>query len=108
MTAGIGGKDLARAPLDEVVAALGASLDGGLSSVEVTGWLRQYGPNEVPAPKTHPVLSFLKKFWGLSAWMLELMRLLSWALRKYTDLAVIGGLLGLNAVVSFVQPPQGG
>lgn len=44
--------------------------------------------------KTHPVLTFLGKFWGLSEWMLEL--ILSAVLRKYADLTVVGALLVLS------------
>ena len=46
---------------------------------------------------------FLGKFWGLSAWMLELIIVLSAVLRKYSDLAVVGALLVVNAVLSFMQ-----
>jgi plasma-membrane proton-efflux P-type ATPase len=46
---------------------------------------------------------FLGKFWGLSAWMLELIMALSAMLRKYSDLAVVGALLVVNAVLSFMQ-----
>ena len=42
---------------------------------------------------THPVRLFLGKFWGLSAWMLELIMILSAVLRKYPDLAVVSTLL---------------
>ncbi len=51
----------------------------------------------------HPLLAFLAKFWGLSAWMLELIMLLSLALRKYSDVFVVGALLVINAGVSRVQ-----
>ena len=63
----------------------------------------QYGYNEVPEEKERPVLRFLKKFWGVSAWMLELIIILSAVLHKYADLAVVGGLLVVNAVLSFAQ-----
>jgi len=46
---------------------------------------------------------FLGKFWGLSAWALELIMALSIALRNYPDLAVVGALLIVNAVVGFLQ-----
>ena len=46
---------------------------------------------------------FLGKFWGLSAWMLELIMVLSAVLGKYSDLAVVGALLVVNAVLSFMQ-----
>ena len=61
------------------------------------------GYNEVAVQKGHPVLALLGKFWGLSAWMLELIMALSLALRKYSDLAVVGALLVVNAVISFAQ-----
>jgi hypothetical protein len=46
---------------------------------------------------------FLGKFWGLSAWMLELIMVLSAVLGRYSDLAVVGALLVINAVLSFMQ-----
>ncbi len=46
---------------------------------------------------------FLSKFWGLSAWMLELIMVLSAVLGKFSDLAVVGALLVVNAVLSFMQ-----
>ena len=67
-----GATDLGRAPLEEVLAALRVDVQTGLSDAEVEARLRQYGANEVPEEKAHPLREFLKKFWGLSAWMIEL------------------------------------
>ena len=53
--------------------------------------------------KEHPILKFLGKFWGLSAWMLELIMILSLVLRNYSDLAIVGALLVVNAVLGFLQ-----
>src|SRR5664279_6047170 len=53
--------------------------------------------------KGPPVLKFLGKFWGISAWMLELIMVLSAVLGKYSDLVVVGALLVINAVLSFMQ-----
>jgi H+-transporting ATPase len=64
---------------------------------------KEYGYNEVSEQQGHPVLRFLGKFWGVSAWMLELIMVLSAVLRKYPDLAVVSTLLVVNAVVSFMQ-----
>lgn len=50
---------------------------------------------------------FLGKFWGLSAWMLELIMVLSAVLGKFSDLAVVGALLVVNAVLSFMQEHRG-
>lgn len=43
--------------------------------------------------KGHPVLRFLGKFWGMSAWMLELIMILSAVLHNYSDLVVVSALL---------------
>ena len=64
---------------------------------------QQYGPNEVLEKKPHAVLTFLAKFWGLSAWMLEAIAALSWTLHRYADLAIATSLLILNATIAFVQ-----
>ena len=64
---------------------------------------KEHGYNEVAETKEHPVLRFLSKFWGLSAWMLELIMVLSAVLHKFSDLAVVSALLIVNAVLSFAQ-----
>ena len=61
------------------------------------------GYNEVAEKKGRPVLKFLEKFWGISAWMLELIMVLSAVLGNYSDLAVVGALLVINAALSFMQ-----
>ena len=95
--------DLGRAPLEQVLARLSADPLAGLSDAEADVRLRQYGPNDVPERTPHPLRQFLQKFWGLSAWMLELIMVLSWVLGKSADLVVVSGLLMANAVVSFIQ-----
>jgi H+-transporting ATPase len=75
----------------------------GLSIGEVEARRQQYGPNEVLEKKPHAVLTFLSKFWGLSAWMLEAIAALSWALHRYADLVIAAALLILNAAIAFVQ-----
>jgi len=57
--------------------------DTGLSQAEVDVSRREHGYNEVVKKTGHPVLMFLGKFWGLSAWMLELIMVLSVLLGKY-------------------------
>jgi len=51
-------------------------------------------------------LSFLKRFWGLTAWMLELTIVLSYILGRSPDLIVIAALLIMNAVLGFAQEQQ--
>ncbi|HCX31845.1 MAG TPA: plasma-membrane proton-efflux P-type ATPase, partial [Blastocatellia bacterium] len=61
------------------------------------------GYNEVAETHGHPLLDFLGKFWGISAWMLELIIVLSAVLGKYSDLVVVSALLVVNALLSFMQ-----
>jgi plasma-membrane proton-efflux P-type ATPase len=84
-------------------AALRVNPATGLAREEAASRLRQHGYNEVAERRTHPLRTFLGKFWGLSAWMLELIMVLSGVLGKWADLAVVGGLLVVNAVVGFAQ-----
>lgn len=61
------------------------------------------GANEVPEQSSHPLLRFLRKFWGLSAWMLELIAAMSFVLHKRADLLISLALLFVNALLSFIQ-----
>jgi len=85
------------------VAPAPADPEAGLTSAEAEARRKIHGFNEVAEQKGHPLLAFLAKFWGVSAWMLELIMLLSAALRKYSDLAVVSALLVVNAVLAFLQ-----
>lgn len=91
------------APVAETLRALGSNRESGLSATEADARLQRHGPNEVPEKKRHPLLLFLRKFWGLSAWMLELIALLSFILHKRADFWVALSLLVVNAILSFVQ-----
>jgi H+-transporting ATPase len=75
----------------------------GLKQAEVENCRKQYGFNEVPEKKSNPLINFLKKFWGLTAWMLELIIILSWFLHKESDAYIVMGLLVFNAVIGFAQ-----
>jgi plasma-membrane proton-efflux P-type ATPase len=77
--------------------------DTGLTKAEVEVRRKEHGYNEVAEKKGHPALAFLRKFWGVSAWMLELIMVLSAVLGKYSDLVVVGTLLVINAVLGFMQ-----
>lgn len=85
------------------LAMFGSNAETGLASDAAAGRLRREGPNDVPEQKSHPVLRFLKKFWGLSAWMVELIAILSFVLHKDTDFLIALGLLLVNAGLSFLQ-----
>jgi plasma-membrane proton-efflux P-type ATPase len=87
----------------ETLAALQVNPDTGLTSAEVDARRKVHGFNEVAERKGHPSLAFLAKFWGVSAWMLELIMILSAVLRKFSDFVVVGALLLVNAVLGFLQ-----
>jgi len=87
----------------ELVKLLESDSNQGLRSQEIGDRLKRYGYNEVPEKKSHPIVRFLTKFWGLTAWMLETIIVLSWILQKYQDVYVVTALLFLNSVVAFAE-----
>ena len=89
--------------VSQALAVLHVNLGVGLTGAEIETRRRENGFNEVTQAKQHPVRGFLKKFWGISAWMLELIMILSVVLGNYSDLAVVGTLLVVNAVLGFFQ-----
>jgi H+-transporting ATPase len=95
--------DFVSASIRDTLSQLKVNPDIGLTRAEVDARRREYGYNEVAARPAHPVVKFLEKFWGISAWMLELIMVLSAVLGKYPDLAVVSALLVINAVLSFTQ-----
>jgi plasma-membrane proton-efflux P-type ATPase len=95
--------DIAAASVPDTLATLNVNPETGLTRAEVAARRKEHGYNEVAEQKGHPILKFLKKFWGISAWMLELIMVLSAVLRKFSDLAVVGALLVINAVLSVMQ-----
>jgi hypothetical protein len=78
-------------------------LGKGLGSDEVQKRPREYGYNEVPRKKLSPAIRFVKKFWGITPWMLEVTILLEWILEKYLETYVVIGLLVFNAISGFLQ-----
>jgi H+-transporting ATPase len=95
--------DVASASVPDTLTALHVDPDAGLTHGQVDIRRKEHGYNEVAPTKEHPILTFLRKFWGISAWMLELILVLSAVLRKYSDLVVVSALLLVNAILSFVQ-----
>jgi H+-transporting ATPase len=92
-----------KAKAGEVVKLLKSDSESGLKTEEAEKRLKRYGYNEVPEKKANPYLSFAKKFWGLTAWMLEAIIILSWFLQRYTDLYIVTGLLVFNAALGFSE-----
>lgn len=75
----------------------------GLTTAQVERKLQEVGYNEIPEKRHYPVLQFLSKFWGMTAWLLELIIVISWVLQKYSDVYVVLALLVVNAIVAFSQ-----
>jgi H+-transporting ATPase len=75
----------------------------GLKSAEVEDRLRQYGFNEIPEKRPKPLITFAKKFWSLTAWMLEAIIVLSLFLQRYADVYIVTGLLVFNSVLGFLE-----
>ena len=94
---------IATASVSEALVALHVDPATGLSNAEVDARRAQHGYNEVAERREHPIRNFLRKFWGISAWMLESIMILSAVLGKYADLVVVGALLVINAVLGVVQ-----
>jgi plasma-membrane proton-efflux P-type ATPase len=95
--------NIATATISDTLAALQVNPSTGLTRAQADTQRQKHGYNEVAERKGHPTLRFLKKFWGISAWMLELIMFLSAVLGNYTDLAVVSALLIVNAILSFTQ-----
>ena len=85
--------DIAAASVPYTLAALHVDPETGLLRAEVDTRRKEHGYNEVAEQKGHPVSDFLRKFWGISVRMLELIMVLSAVLGKYTDFAVVSALL---------------
>jgi H+-transporting ATPase len=96
-------EDFQQTKPEDVLKELSVDPARGLTEEEAKHRLEIYGFNEVPERKASPWLLFLRKFWGLTAWMLEAVIVLSLALQKYLDAIIVGGLLLFNALMSFWQ-----
>ena len=81
--------EIASASVSDALATLHVNPDTGLMPADVEVRRKEHGYNEVAEKRGHPVLKFLRKFWGISAWMLELIMVLSAVLGKYSDFAMV-------------------
>ncbi len=75
----------------------------GLSSQDVAERVRLYGYNEITITKPSPVLAFLKKFTGLTAYIIEFSILFALLLQKAIEAVVMIALLCINAVLTSIQ-----
>ncbi|MGB9694628.1 MAG: plasma-membrane proton-efflux P-type ATPase [Caldisericaceae bacterium] len=75
----------------------------GLSANEAEELFKQYGANEIIEKKQSLVLDFMKRFTGLTAYVIEASMIISAFLKNYVDSIVMFALLILNAVLGFTQ-----
>lgn len=71
----------------------------GLTQVEATKRLAQFGPNEIEEKKTNLLLKFLSCFWGPIPWMIEVAVVFSGIVRHWPDFFIILLLLAANATI---------
>ena len=98
--------DITMASVSDTLKTLDVNPATGLTRAQVDARRKTHGYNEIAEQREHPVRKFLGKFWGMSAWMLELIMILSAVLRKFSDLAVVSALLIVNAILSYGQEHQ--
>ncbi len=87
----------------ETLKTQGVKQDVGLTGAEAHTRFEKQGPNESAEKRTRPLLRLAMKFWGLSAWMIELIAVLSFVLHKHADGWIAIALLVANALLSFFQ-----
>lgn len=96
-------EDYETLPHDLVLKKLETNPASGLSETEAGSRQAKFGLNEVPEKKVSPVIRFASKFWGLTAWMLELTMVFSLILGNYLEFYIIGALIIVNAIIGFAQ-----
>lgn len=73
----------------------------GLTQEEVKRLLKEFGPNEIIEKRENIVLTFIKKFTGLTSYIIEITIIVSFILKNYFDAIFMLMLLIFNAVQSF-------
>ena len=86
----------------ETLGLLETSADGLTDSV-VRQRLQRFGFNEVTEKKENPAAQFLKRYWGLMPWLLELAIVLGIVVKHYLEAGIIFALLTINSVIGQMQ-----
>jgi H+-transporting ATPase len=95
--------DYEKVNAEEALKLLESDLSIGLKAYDVEDRLNQYGFNEIIEKKPNLVIRFFKKFWGLTAWLLEIIIILSWILQRYLDFYIVIVLLVFNSILGFFE-----
>jgi H+-transporting ATPase len=98
--------DFSALTIDETLSRLQSNPATGLTQKEVKQRIERYGPNAVEEKHQNQGIAFLKRFWGLTAWMLEIAIAISFVLGNFLDLYIITALLLVNALLGFFQEQQ--
>jgi H+-transporting ATPase len=88
---------------EETLKELGTNKDKGLSDDEVRKRISELGYNEIPEKEESLFHRVFRRFWGPIPWMIEFAALLSAAVRRWEDFAIITILLLTNAFIDFWQ-----
>ena len=80
-----------------------ARIPRGLTGAEAETRLKQFGPNAVVEELPHPLKQFVLRFWAPIPWLLEAAIVTQLFIGENLEAGVIGGLLVMNAVLSFLQ-----
>lgn len=95
-------KEAKELPVGELFKRLSTG-PNGLTDAEAEERLRVYGPNEIVEKKKSPLIQFLLNFWGPIQWMIEAAAIISLAIGRLEDFAIIMVLLFINVLVKYFQ-----
>ncbi|MGB9749966.1 MAG: plasma-membrane proton-efflux P-type ATPase [Caldisericia bacterium] len=75
----------------------------GISSEEAKRLQKEFGFNEIKQKEKLPIFDFLKRFTGLTAFVIESALIVSIITKRYIDAIVMFSLLLLNAILGFTE-----
>jgi H+-transporting ATPase len=95
--------DYAHLPVAETLERLEVDAAHGLSKPEVEQRRARFGYNEIDEKEEPLWHRVFRRFWGPIPWMIEVAAILSAAVQKWEDFAIIAVLLLVNAGLDFFQ-----
>ncbi|MDA8174687.1 MAG: cation-transporting P-type ATPase, partial [Nitrospiraceae bacterium] len=95
--------DYEKLTIAEALKELNTNADKGLTAQEASSRIASYGYNEIPEKEQSAFVRIVKRFWGPIPWMIEVAAILSAAVRRWEDFAIIMVLLFTNVFIDFWQ-----